>query len=119
MKNTKNKYIFTKFLFIANFGSHFIKQGVMFLGTSGCLCLWLVQNYFRMRCQYVTEQFSSFPSLSPGGVARTYTDQCVQILTELLGLRQEHITTGTGYLSRAFSLLAWPRVVAQKILTVA
>lgn len=37
---------------------------------------------------------------SVGGIARTYTDQCVQILTELLGLRQEHITTGNGCLSR-------------------
>lgn len=42
---------------------------------------------------------SAFPS-SIGGIARTYTDQCVQILTELLGLRQEHITTGNSCLSR-------------------
>ncbi|XP_037355572.1 AP-4 complex subunit beta-1 isoform X2 [Talpa occidentalis] len=36
---------------------------------------------------------SFLKSSSPGGIARTYTEQCVQILTELLGLRQEHITT--------------------------
>ena len=29
-----------------------------------------------------------------GNIARTYTEQCVRILTELLELKQEHITSG-------------------------
>lgn len=32
--------------------------------------------------------------VSAGNIARTYTEQCVGILTELLGLQQEHITSG-------------------------
>lgn len=62
---------------------------------------------------------SVFPS-SVGGIARTYTDQCVQILTELLGLRQEHITTGNGYLSKFFffSSIAWSIIVAQQLFVV-
>lgn len=32
--------------------------------------------------------------VSAGSIARTYTEQCVGILTELLRLQQEHITSG-------------------------
>ena len=35
-----------------------------------------------------------FFGVSAGNIARTYTEQCVGILTELLGLQQEHITSG-------------------------
>ncbi|KAM6399000.1 AP-4 complex subunit beta-1 [Rhynochetos jubatus] len=39
-----------------------------------------------------------------GNIARTYTEQCVGILTELLGLQQEHITSAVV---RAFRDLVW------------
>lgn len=32
--------------------------------------------------------------VSAGNIARTYTEQCMGILTELLGFQQEHITSG-------------------------
>ncbi|KFO30346.1 AP-4 complex subunit beta-1 isoform X1 [Fukomys damarensis] len=44
-------------------------------------------------CTDVSVDFAQAAIFAIGGIARTYTDQCVQILTELLGLRQEHITT--------------------------
>ena len=45
----------------------------------------------------------------------------MQILTELLGLRQEHITTGNSYHSRIFFVcfggepISWPVMVSQNM----
>ncbi|XP_034846146.1 AP-4 complex subunit beta-1 isoform X3 [Mirounga leonina] len=52
-----------------------------------------VLEELRGYCTDVSADFAQAAIFAIGGVARTYTDQCVQILTELLGLRQEHITT--------------------------
>uniref|UniRef100_A0A8D0IA56 AP complex subunit beta n=1 Tax=Sus scrofa TaxID=9823 RepID=A0A8D0IA56_PIG len=52
-----------------------------------------VLEELRGYCTDVSADFAQAAILAIGGIARTYTDQCVQILTELLGLRQEHITT--------------------------
>lgn len=52
-----------------------------------------VLEELRGYCTDVSADFAQAAVLAIGGIARTYTDQCVQILTELLGLRQEHITT--------------------------
>lgn len=41
----------------------------------------------------MSADFAQAAIFAIGNIAKTYTDQCVQILTELLGLRQEHITT--------------------------
>lgn len=53
-----------------------------------------VLEELRGYCTDVSADFAQAAIFAIGGIARTYTDQCVQILTELLGLRQEHITTG-------------------------
>ncbi|XP_019514726.1 PREDICTED: AP-4 complex subunit beta-1 isoform X4 [Hipposideros armiger] len=52
-----------------------------------------VLEELRGYCTDVSADFAQAAIFAVGGIARTYTDQCVQILTELLGLRQEHITT--------------------------
>ncbi|KAF6073898.1 adaptor related protein complex 4 subunit beta 1 [Phyllostomus discolor] len=52
-----------------------------------------VLEELRGYCTDVSADFAQAAISAIGGVARTYTDQCVQILTELLGLRQEHLTT--------------------------
>ncbi|XP_062960996.1 AP-4 complex subunit beta-1 isoform X3 [Cynocephalus volans] len=52
-----------------------------------------VLDELRGYCTDVSADFAQAAVFAIGGIARTYTDQCVQILTELLGLRQEHITT--------------------------
>ncbi|NP_001425304.1 AP-4 complex subunit beta-1 isoform 6 [Homo sapiens] len=52
-----------------------------------------VLEELRGYCTDVSADFAQAAIFAIGGIARTYTDQCVQILTELLGLRQEHITT--------------------------
>ncbi|XP_045240758.2 AP-4 complex subunit beta-1 isoform X2 [Macaca fascicularis] len=52
-----------------------------------------VLEELRGYCTDVSADFAQSAIFAIGGIARTYTDQCVQILTELLGLRQEHITT--------------------------
>ncbi|XP_070641986.1 AP-4 complex subunit beta-1 isoform X2 [Bos indicus] len=52
-----------------------------------------VLEELRGYCTDVSADFAQAAILAIGGIARTYTDQCMQILTELLGLRQEHITT--------------------------
>lgn len=50
-KNKTNGFIFTKVPFITNLDSfYFVKQGVICLGISGPLWLWLLGNYFRRRC---------------------------------------------------------------------
>lgn len=61
----------------------------------------------------------TFISSGAGNIARTYTEECVGILTELLGLQQEHITSGNCpqavFLAYAFSkrpcwgLWSWTR----------
>ncbi|XP_037592945.1 AP-4 complex subunit beta-1 isoform X3 [Cebus imitator] len=52
-----------------------------------------VLEELRGYCTDVSADFAQAAIFAIGSIARTYTDQCVQILTELLGLRQEHITT--------------------------
>uniref|UniRef100_A0A8C5L5Q3 AP complex subunit beta n=1 Tax=Jaculus jaculus TaxID=51337 RepID=A0A8C5L5Q3_JACJA len=52
-----------------------------------------VLEELRGYCMDVSADFAQAAIFAIGGIAKTYTDQCVQILTELLGLRQEHITT--------------------------
>eukprot|EP00069_Balaena_mysticetus_P004360 bmy_17296T0 len=52
-----------------------------------------VLEELRGYCTDVSADFAQAAIFAIGGIARTYTDQCVQILTELLGLQQEHITT--------------------------
>nr|XP_019585945.1 PREDICTED: AP-4 complex subunit beta-1 isoform X3 [Rhinolophus sinicus] len=52
-----------------------------------------VLEELRGYCTDVSADLAQAAVFAIGGIARTYTDQCVQILTELLGLRQEHITT--------------------------
>ncbi|XP_076789163.1 AP-4 complex subunit beta-1 isoform X2 [Arvicanthis niloticus] len=52
-----------------------------------------VLEELRGYCTDVSADFAQTAIFAIGSIAKTYTDQCVQILTELLGLRQEHITT--------------------------
>uniref|UniRef100_A0A0G2JFY6 AP complex subunit beta n=1 Tax=Mus musculus TaxID=10090 RepID=A0A0G2JFY6_MOUSE len=52
-----------------------------------------VLEELRGYCTDVAADFAQAAIFAIGSIAKTYTDQCVQILTELLGLRQEHITT--------------------------
>lgn len=52
-----------------------------------------VLEELRGYCTDVSADFAQAAIFAIGNIAKTYTDQCVQILTELLGLRQEHITT--------------------------
>ncbi|XP_038605016.1 AP-4 complex subunit beta-1 isoform X2 [Tachyglossus aculeatus] len=44
-------------------------------------------------CTDVAADLAQAAVFAIGGIARTYTEQCVQILTELLSLKQEHITS--------------------------
>ncbi|XP_053511873.1 AP-4 complex subunit beta-1 isoform X2 [Artibeus jamaicensis] len=52
-----------------------------------------VLEELRGYCTDVSADFAQAAISAIGSIARTYTEQCVQILTELLGLRQEHLTT--------------------------
>ncbi|XP_043732960.1 AP-4 complex subunit beta-1 [Cervus elaphus] len=63
-----------------------------------------VLEELRGYCTDVSADFAQAAIFAIGGIARTYTDQCVQILTELLGLRQEHITTAVV---QTFRDLVW------------
>ncbi|XP_021568169.1 AP-4 complex subunit beta-1 isoform X2 [Carlito syrichta] len=63
-----------------------------------------VLEELRGYCTDVSADFAQAAIFAIGGVARTYTDQCVQILTELLGLHQEHITTAVV---QTFRDLVW------------
>ncbi|NXW31328.1 AP4B1 protein, partial [Phaetusa simplex] len=47
-------------------------------------------------CTDVSVELAQGAIFAIGNIARTYTEQCVGILTELLGLQQEHITSGNG-----------------------
>ncbi|NWZ68892.1 AP4B1 protein, partial [Acrocephalus arundinaceus] len=55
-------------------------------------------------CTDVSEELAQAAIFAIANIARTYTEQCVGILTELLGLQQEHITSAVV---RAFRDLAW------------
>ncbi|NXW79131.1 AP4B1 protein, partial [Hirundo rustica] len=55
-------------------------------------------------CTDVSEELAQGAIFAVANIARTYTEQCVGILTELLGLQQEHITSAVV---RAFRDLAW------------
>ncbi|XP_050183030.1 AP-4 complex subunit beta-1 isoform X1 [Myiozetetes cayanensis] len=55
-------------------------------------------------CTDVSVELAQGAIFAIGNIARTYTEQCVGILTELLGLQQEHITSAVV---RAFRDLAW------------
>ncbi|XP_048682305.1 AP-4 complex subunit beta-1 isoform X2 [Caretta caretta] len=44
-------------------------------------------------CTDVSAELAQGAIFAIGSIARTYTEQCVGILTELLGLKQEHITS--------------------------
>ncbi|NWX20351.1 AP4B1 protein, partial [Aegotheles bennettii] len=55
-------------------------------------------------CTDVSVELAQGAIFAIGNIARTYTDQCVGILTELLGLQQEHITSAVV---QAFRDLAW------------
>ncbi|NXA42339.1 AP4B1 protein, partial [Eudromia elegans] len=44
-------------------------------------------------CTDVSVELAQKAIFAIGNIARTYTEQCVTILTELLGLQQEHITS--------------------------
>ncbi|XP_058394826.1 AP-4 complex subunit beta-1 isoform X3 [Diceros bicornis minor] len=63
-----------------------------------------VLEELRGYCTDVSADFAQAAIFAIGGIARTYTDHCVQILTELLGLRQEHITTAVV---QTFRDLVW------------
>ncbi|XP_077046642.1 AP-4 complex subunit beta-1 isoform X2 [Agelaius phoeniceus] len=55
-------------------------------------------------CTDVSAELAQGAIFAIANIARTYTEQCVGILTELLGLQQEHITSAVV---RAFRDLAW------------
>ncbi|XP_005530271.1 PREDICTED: AP-4 complex subunit beta-1 isoform X1 [Pseudopodoces humilis] len=55
-------------------------------------------------CTDVSVELAQGAIFAIASIARTYTEQCVGILTELLGLQQEHITSAVV---RAFRDLAW------------
>ncbi|XP_062365792.1 AP-4 complex subunit beta-1 isoform X3 [Cinclus cinclus] len=55
-------------------------------------------------CTDVSVELAQGAISAIASIARTYTEQCVGILTELLGLQQEHITSAVV---RAFRDLAW------------
>ncbi|XP_068946414.1 AP-4 complex subunit beta-1 isoform X2 [Petaurus breviceps papuanus] len=62
-----------------------------------------VLDELRDYCTDVSADLAQAAIFAIGGIARTYTDQCVQILTELLVLRQEHITS----VVQTFRNLVW------------
>ncbi|XP_065259087.1 AP-4 complex subunit beta-1 isoform X1 [Emys orbicularis] len=55
-------------------------------------------------CTDVSAELAQGAIFAIGSIARTYTEQCVAILTELLGLKQEHITSAVV---QAFRDLVW------------
>ncbi|XP_061869295.1 AP-4 complex subunit beta-1 isoform X2 [Colius striatus] len=55
-------------------------------------------------CTDVSVELAQGAIFAIGNIARTYTEQCVGILTELLGLQQEHITSAVV---QAFRDLVW------------
>ncbi|XP_038605015.1 AP-4 complex subunit beta-1 isoform X1 [Tachyglossus aculeatus] len=55
-------------------------------------------------CTDVAADLAQAAVFAIGGIARTYTEQCVQILTELLSLKQEHITSAVV---QTFRDLVW------------
>ncbi|KYO36196.1 AP-4 complex subunit beta-1 [Alligator mississippiensis] len=55
-------------------------------------------------CTDVSVELAQGAIFAIGSIARTYTEQCVGILTELLGLKQEHITSAVV---QAFRDLVW------------
>ncbi|NWY72177.1 AP4B1 protein, partial [Erithacus rubecula] len=55
-------------------------------------------------CTDVSVELAQGAIFAIANIARTYTEQCVGILTELLGLQQEHITSAVV---RAFRDLVW------------
>uniref|UniRef100_A0A4X2KKA2 AP complex subunit beta n=1 Tax=Vombatus ursinus TaxID=29139 RepID=A0A4X2KKA2_VOMUR len=63
-----------------------------------------VLDELRDYCTDVSADLAQAAIFAIGGIARTYTDQCVQILTELLVLRQEHITSAVV---QTFRNLVW------------
>lgn len=63
-----------------------------------------VLEELRGYCTDVSADFAQAAIFAIGSIAKTYTDQCVQILTELLGLRQEHIT---AVVVQTFRDLVW------------
>uniref|UniRef100_F6WLR5 AP complex subunit beta n=1 Tax=Monodelphis domestica TaxID=13616 RepID=F6WLR5_MONDO len=63
-----------------------------------------VLEELRDYCTDVSADLAQAAIFAIGGIARTYTDQCVQILTELLVLRQEHITSAVV---QTFRNLVW------------
>ncbi|XP_072500506.1 AP-4 complex subunit beta-1 [Notamacropus eugenii] len=63
-----------------------------------------VLDELRDYCTDVSADLAQAAIFAIGGIARTYTDQCVQILTELLVLRQEHITSAV---IQTFRNLVW------------
>ncbi|XP_020857831.1 AP-4 complex subunit beta-1 isoform X2 [Phascolarctos cinereus] len=63
-----------------------------------------VLDELRDYCTDVSADLAQAAIFAIGAIARTYTDQCVQILTELLVLRQEHITSAVV---QTFRNLVW------------
>ncbi|XP_010215121.1 PREDICTED: AP-4 complex subunit beta-1 isoform X2 [Tinamus guttatus] len=57
-------------------------------------------------CTDVSIELAQRAIFAIGSIARTYTEQCVGILTELLGLQQEHITSAVV---QTFRDLVWLR----------
>uniref|UniRef100_A0A663LKL5 Adaptor related protein complex 4 subunit beta 1 n=1 Tax=Athene cunicularia TaxID=194338 RepID=A0A663LKL5_ATHCN len=55
-------------------------------------------------CTDVSVELAQGAIFAIGNIARTYTEQCVGILTELLGLQQEHVTSAVV---QAFRDLVW------------
>nr|XP_047926786.1 AP-4 complex subunit beta-1 isoform X2 [Anser cygnoides] len=55
-------------------------------------------------CTDISEELAQGAISAIGNIARTYTEQCVGILTELLGFQQEHITSAVV---QAFRDLVW------------
>nr|XP_020636225.1 AP-4 complex subunit beta-1 [Pogona vitticeps]XP_020636226.1 AP-4 complex subunit beta-1 [Pogona vitticeps] len=59
---------------------------------------------FRDYCTDVSTELAQGAIFAIGNIARTYTEQCVRILTELLELKQEHITSAVV---QVFRDLVW------------
>ncbi|KAI4549155.1 hypothetical protein MG293_001485 [Ovis ammon polii] len=76
-----------------------------------------VLEELRGYCTDVSADFAQAAILAIGGIARTYTDQCMQILTELLGLRQEHITTDSFPHGGSNPVLLCPELAAVVVQT--
>uniref|UniRef100_A0A493ST95 AP complex subunit beta n=1 Tax=Anas platyrhynchos platyrhynchos TaxID=8840 RepID=A0A493ST95_ANAPP len=55
-------------------------------------------------CTDISEELAQGAISAIGNIARTYTEQCMGILTELLGFQQEHITSAVV---QAFRDLVW------------